>query len=66
MTANALTSIDTIWLKITDQRKPCPKRNRLCSPDAHCTFDGSYKCVCKTGYVGNGLTCRGMLKSLLS
>jgi len=36
---------------------------RACAPNAECLFDQSaqqYRCVCQTGYQGNGTYCTGI------
>ena len=34
----------------------------LCDPNATCTDTfGSYECSCNLGFMGNGITCEGMI-----
>ena len=36
----------------------------MCHSDAHCMdTDGSYECMCKEGYSGNGTSCVGKLSN---
>ncbi|XP_065182324.1 fibrillin-3-like [Sycon ciliatum] len=36
----------------------CEKRNFTCSSDAHCTNQtGTFSCVCKPGFIGDGFSC---------
>ena len=38
----------------------CATKSHSCHADAVChNTKGSYRCACKTGYVGNGKTCDG-------
>ena len=38
----------------------CEKGNADCDPNASCqNTDGSYKCVCNSGFSGDGKTCTG-------
>jgi len=40
----------------------CFKTTDNCSENANCTnTQGSFTCVCKTGYNGNGYTCSGII-----
>ena len=39
----------------------CRKGNNECDPNAECTnTEGSYDCVCRSGYTGNGRSCTGI------
>ena len=40
----------------------CTEGSHKCSVDAVCNnTKGSYKCICKPGYHGDGLTCEGKI-----
>ena len=39
---------------------PCRESRQVCSPYADCVPErGSYRCLCKEGYTGDGLRCQG-------
>ena len=40
----------------------CSTGNANCAEQASCMdTDGSFMCICNTGYTGNGITCKGEL-----
>ena len=45
----------------------CSASSPVCDINATCSnTPGSYYCTCKVGYTGDGKTCQGRRKSLLS
>ena len=50
-----LVSMDDFFSDINEcNSKPCDAKNGICTNE-----QGSFKCVCNTGFFGDGFTCRG-------
>lgn len=50
---------DQLWHAYSDINE-CATGTHDCSVDAVCNnIKGSYNCVCKPGYYGDGITCQG-------
>ena len=44
----------------------CSEESDPCDENADCiNNDGSYSCTCKQGFTGDGVSCSGMLYSIL-
>ena len=51
-----------IWYLMCLDVDECSEESDDCDSNADCTnTDGSFTCVCKTGWTGDGKTCTGML-----
>lgn len=52
-------SFSSYYFKDLDE---CSNGTHMCSPHADCKNTmGSYRCLCKEGYTGDGFTCTGKL-----
>ena len=47
----------SVWKSDIDE---CSENTSLCDENASCNnTDGSYSCICKQGFTGDGSTCNG-------
>lgn len=61
MIKRSFLKIKTIILWLLSDVNEC--KNRPCDVFAHCTNTvGSFQCSCFPGYVGDGFTCKGIVK----
>ena len=55
------------FIFLSTERDLCVAQGLFCDENAHCEEGGvQAKCVCNEGYVGDGITCRTVGKSLLT
>ena len=51
-----------IWSLMSLDVDECSEESDDCDSNADCTnTDGSFTCVCKTGWTGDGTTCSGLI-----
>ena len=56
-----------VFLSIASDIDECSADSRPCDDNANCSnSEGSYSCICKQGFTGNGTVCEGKGESLFN